>query len=219
MTIENGWKRRSDRFPVARNFVCIRNDKKDCRKPGCEIIERRTSMKCALFTGCVVSVLLLLMVGGTESKAEDKDIKTKIQGIWTIESMDVGSGENKRSTVPQAFMLFIGEKYYSSIRDFSEKPRQGRSGGSGSGSALGSFNADAGTYEYDGETFVVHHKVSMMGPGASMTFGCKMEGDDILILTPQYEKLVMPGMQAPPSPSGKMSYGDRAVLYRFKRLE
>jgi hypothetical protein len=52
-----------------------------------------------------------------------------------------------------------------------------------------------------------------------MTFKCSMEGDNILILEPQYDKMVMPGMDIGPSPDGKMGYGDMAVKYRFKRLE
>jgi hypothetical protein len=54
----------------------------------------------------------------------------------------------------------------------------------------------------------------------SMTFKCHMEGNDILILEPQYDKMVMPGMEKiKPSADGKMGYGDMAVKYVFKRLE
>ena len=159
--------------------------------------------------------------------AEPEDAAPAIKGIWTIEEMDVGVGENRRTTVPQAFMMFIGNKYYSAIRDFSPAPRKAPTGqgspGQDSGASLGSFMADAGTYEYNGTTLVVHHKVgmmpSMMDQGSSMTFGCQMEGINTLILTPQYDKMVMPGMKVAPSPAGKMGYGDMAVRYKFKRLE
>jgi len=54
----------------------------------------------------------------------------------------------------------------------------------------------------------------------SMTFKCSMEGDNILILEPQYDKMKMPGMEGiKPTADGKMGYGDMAVKYRFKRLE
>jgi hypothetical protein len=59
----------------------------------------------------------------------------------------------------------------------------------------------------------------MGGGGASMTFGCKMEGNDILILSPQYDKLVMPGMSSTPSAKGSVSGSGMAVRYKFKRLE
>jgi hypothetical protein len=47
-----------------------------------------------------------------------------------------------------------------------------------------------------------------------------MEGDNTLILEPQYHKMVMPGMEGfKPSPKGEMGYGAAAVRYVFKRLE
>jgi hypothetical protein len=189
---------------------------------------------------CLIAALSLLMACNTETKetiedteatvedtaAKKEDAVPAIQGIWTIEEMDVGIGENRRTTVPQAFMLFIGEKYYSAIRDFSQEPRPDWGAGSPEGGSVPSvmgFMADAGTYEYDGSTFVVHHQVAMipnmMRGESSMTFGCEMEGNDILLLSPQYDKMVIPGMEVAPSPEGKMSYGDMAVRYRFKRLE
>ena len=75
------------------------------------------------------------------------------------------------------------------------------------------------TYEFDGKELVVHHMASGFGVLGSMTFKLSMEGDDILILEPQYHKMVLPGMNVKPSPDGKMGYGDMAVKYRFKRLE
>lgn len=169
--------------------------------------------------------LILLVSCGAEHGEDVKSAGSAIQGVWTIEEMETGVGDNKRTTVPQAFMLFIMEKHYSAIRDFSPEPRQASGGPSSEGesqSFLGSFMADAGTYEYDGTDLVVHHLAGMipvmMNRGSSMTFGCQMEGDK-LILTPQYDKMVMPGMNLAPSPEGKMSYGDMAVRYIFRRLE
>jgi hypothetical protein len=69
---------------------------------------------------------------------------------------------------------------------------------------------------------VVHHQVAMIPNlmhGGSMTFGCKLEDNNTLILTPQYDKMVVPGMNFAPSKDGKMGYGDMAVRYVFKRLE
>jgi hypothetical protein len=176
---------------------------------------------------CLIATLLLSVACSSEPGATTEKAAPTIKGIWTIEEMDVGIGENRRTTVPQAFMLFIGSKYYSAIRDFSPEPRKPWGGPSSSvqdyRASLGSFMADAGTYEYAGSTFVVHHEVgmipNMMNHGSSMTFGCQMEGNNTLILTPQYDKMVMPGMKMAPSPDGKMGYGDMAVRYKFKRLE
>jgi hypothetical protein len=189
--------------------------------------KRRIPMVRTLLSICLVAALSLIVVHSAAPRATTENAAPAIKGIWTIEEMDVGIGENRRTTVPQAFMLFIGEKYYSAIRDFSPEPRKASTGQNASGqdsrAFLGSFMADAGTYEYNGSTLVVHHKVgmipSMMDQGSSMTFGCKMEGNNTLILTPQYDKMVMPGMKMAPSPDGKMGYGDMAVRYKFKRLE
>ncbi|KPL14222.1 MAG: hypothetical protein AMS26_11520 [Bacteroides sp. SM23_62] len=179
-----------------------------------------------LLSICLIAGLSLLMACVTVIDASNKGTApTTIQGIWTIEEMEVGIGENKRATVPQAFMLFIGEQYYSAIRDFSQEPRPDWGVGSpeeGSAASVMGFMADAGKYEYDGSTFVVHHQVAMIPNlmhGGSMTFGCQTEGPNTLILTPQYDKMIIPGMQMAPSPDGKMAYGDMAVRYKFKRLE
>jgi hypothetical protein len=180
-----------------------------------------------LLSICLAAVLSLNFACSTAPETMPENASPTIKGIWTIEDMDVGIGENRRTTVPQAFMLFIGNKYYSAIRDFSPEPRKVTTGpnasSQGSRASAGNFMADAGTYEYDGSTFIVHHMVgmmpSMMNQGSSMTFGCQMQGNDTLLLTPQYDKMVMPGTNIAPSPDGKMGYGDMAVLYRFKRLE
>ncbi len=133
----------------------------------------------------------------------------KIRGVWSIETMDTGTIENRKTIVPKAFMIFITEKHYSAIRDLAEKS-----------SSSNSKAADAGTYEFDGKELVVHHMASAFPVLGSMTFKCTMEGDNILILEPQYDKMKMPGMEGiKPSADGKMGYGDMAVKYRFRRLE
>jgi hypothetical protein len=189
--------------------------------------KRRIPMVRTSLSICLIAAMSLVIAYGAGPRATTENTAPTVKGIWTIEEMDVGIGKNRRTTVPQAFMLFIGDKYYSAIRDFSPEPRKPSAGpgtsGQDSRAYLGSFMADAGTYEYDGSTFVVHHKVGMipimMDHGSSMTFGCQMEGNNTLILTPQYDKMVMPGMKMAPSPDGKMGYGDMAVRYKFKRLE
>jgi hypothetical protein len=183
------------------------------RPSGFDNTQRRRSMKTTVFAVCLVALLSLAAASYAEPQAAARDAGKKIQGAWSIESMDVGTIENRRTIVPQAFMIFIMEKHYSAIRDLAQKPAPGAE------SSASSKMADAGTYEFDGKELVVHHKVAMFPALGSMTFKCSMEGDDILILEPQYDKMVMPGMNVKPSPDGKMGYGDMAVKYRFKRLE
>ena len=119
-----------------------------------------------LLSICLIASLSLIVANSAAPVAMTENSAPTIKGIWTIEEMDVGIGENRRTTVPQAFMLFIGDKYYSAIRDFSPEPRKVPTGQGSSGqdsrAYLGSFMADAGTYEYNGSTLVVHHKVGMM---------------------------------------------------------
>ena len=170
-------------------------------------------MKYTLSTLCLVIAASLLTACNAEPEAVAQDVGSKIQGVWKIESMDTGTAENRKTVIPKAFMIFITEKHYSAIRDLAQKPAPGEE------SSARSFAADAGTYEFDGKELVVHHMASAFGVLGSMTFKCSMEGDDILILEPQYHKMVLPGMNVKPSPDGKMGYGDMAVKYRFKRLE
>jgi hypothetical protein len=169
----------------------------------------------------LITVLGLLIVfsfstfGAEESKKMNNTDAEKIQGVWTLENMDVGIGENRRTRDDAQFMIYIAKKHYSAIRDFTPKPAQGEEP-----PANRSFMADAGTYEFDGSELVVHHMIAMFPFLGSMTFKCHMEGDDTLILEPQYDKMVMPGMEKiKPSSDGKMGYGDMAVKYVFKRLE
>ena len=141
-------------------------------------------------------------------EAVQQDIGKKIQGAWTLENMDVGIGENRRTRDDAQFMIFLMKNHYSTIRDLTE-----------GSAAQRSFMADAGEYEFDGKELVVHHKLAMFPALGSMTFKCSMEGDNTLILEPQYDKMVMPGMNIQPSSGGQMGYGDMAVRYVFKRLE
>ncbi len=178
-------------------------------------------MKQLLLLFCLVMTLSFYFACATVTpetpEAVKQDSGKKIQGVWTLEYMDVGIGENKRTRDDAQFMMYIMEKHYSAIRDFTPKPAPGEKG---SPAAPRSFMADAGTYEFDGTDLVVHHMIAGFPVLGSMTFRCSMEGDNTLILEPQYDKMVMPGMKSiKPSSDGKMGYGDMAVHYVFKRLE
>lgn len=186
-------------------------------------------MKRSLPVLCLLLALPLCAVSGKAQSTSAGKTAPSIKGVWSIVEMDIGAGDKKETTMPKAFMMYIMDKHYSSIRDLSQ-----REGSTSSGGAYGttrSFMADAGTYEYDGSTLVVHHMVSMMGGGGtSMTFKVQMEGNDTLILMPQYDKMVMPaksaapaakgpGMGAAPAAKGPMTGSGMAVRYKFKRLE
>lgn len=147
----------------------------------------------------------------------DPTTSDKLQGVWNIEYMDVGMGPNSRTKVPKAFMFFITNGYYTAIRDFSAPP--GSESESEPPPSENLFMADAGTYEFDGTDLVVHHMVAKFPVLGSMTFGVSMEDDDTLILTPQYDKMILPGLDLKPTGDGKMAYGDVATRYVFKRLE
>lgn len=130
--------------------------------------------------------------------------------------MDVGIGENRRNRDDAQFMIFLTKQHYSAIRDFTPKPAPGET----TPPANRSFMADAGTYEFTGDEIIVHHKLAAFPGLGSMTFKCYMEDDNTLILEPQYDKMIMPGMEKiKPSADGKMGYGDMAVKYVFQRLE
>ncbi|MBN1472005.1 MAG: hypothetical protein JW925_09505, partial [Syntrophaceae bacterium] len=98
--------------------------------------------RCFLFF-CLMLMLSLFTAFSEEKKDSGEKVKPSIKGVWTIVEMDIGSGDNKEASVPKAFMLYIMDKYYSSIRDLSQKE-----GSTSSGGAYGtsrSFMADAGT--------------------------------------------------------------------------
>ena len=165
-------------------------------------------MKHSMFILFLLIVFSFSNASAGESKMIKADAK-KIQGAWAMKSMDVGIGENKRTRDDAQFMIFIMKNHYSAIRDLTEKNAPNRS-----------FAADAGTYEFDGKEMVVHHMLTAFPFKGSMTFKCYMEDNDTLILEPQYDKMVMPGMEnIKPSSDGKMGYGDMAVKYVFKRME
>ena len=46
----------------------------------------------------------------------------KIQGVWSLESMDVGIGEKQRTRKDAKFMMYFMKKHYSAIRDFTPEP-------------------------------------------------------------------------------------------------
>ncbi len=172
-------------------------------------------MKRPIFILTLLIVFSFLTAQAGETKKMIKADATKIQGVWSLKCMDVGIGENKRTRDDAQFMIYIAKKHYSAIRDFTPKAAPGET----APPANRSFMADAGTYEFTGDEIIVHHKIAAFPSLGTMTFKCYME-DDNLILEPQYDKMVMPGMQAiKPSADGKMGYGDMAVKYVFQRLE
>jgi hypothetical protein len=183
--------------------------------------------KLARFINCMIALILVTSWVAVQS-AHAQDAKPSLKGAWKIERNEIINGSEKQTFVPRAFFLFFTEHYYSSIRDFTpvsssaskdSPPAGGETGGLPSG-----FNADSGPYEFDGSTLTVHHTVSMMGPGASMTFGCELKGDT-LILSPQFDKLIMPASakalsgKSGPGAMPKMPSGNMQVSYIFKRLE
>ena len=154
--------------------------------------------------------------GAEKMNKATKATAKKIQGVWSLDNMDVGVGENRRNRTDAKFMIYIMKTHYSAIRDLTEKQAPGESGPQ----ANRAFAADAGTYEFTGTEMIVHHMMSAFPVLGSMTFKCSMVDNDTLILEPQYDKMVMPGMgKIKPSADGKMGYGDMAVKYVFKRLE
>ena len=146
---------------------------------------------------------------------QNNSLSKKIQGAWSLQSMDVGTVENRRTRDDAEFLIYIMEKHYSAIRDFTP----GEPDGKMLALADRDFAADAGTYEFDGKDLVVHHQLSSFPVLGSMTFTCTMEDDSTLILEPQYDKMVLPGLNIKPTEDGQMGYGDMAVKYVFKRME
>src|SRR5690554_2147106 len=107
----------------------------------------------------VIGVGVLLFI-------QNNKLSKKIQGAWSLQSMDVGTGEKRRTRDDTEFMMYIMEKSYSAIRDFTP----GDSDGKILSLADRDFAADAGTYELDGKDLIVSHKISSFPVLGSMTF-------------------------------------------------
>jgi hypothetical protein len=179
-------------------------------------LKRRNIMKHTFFILCLFIIFSFLTTGAGEPEKVIKADAKKILGVWSLKNMDVGVGENRRNRDDAQFMVFIMKQHYSAIRDFTPKPAAGET----APPANRSFMADAGTYDFTGDELIVHHKIAAFPFLGSMTFKCYMADDNTLILEPQYDKMVMPGMESiKPSADGKMGYGDMAVKYVFQRLE
>jgi|LSQX01.1.fsa_nt_gb hypothetical protein len=170
--------------------------------------------KKALFV--VLLAGLVIIIGGVVLfYFMNNDTNKKIEGAWYLESMDVGNVENRRTREDAEFQMYFIDNNYSAIRDFTA----GGSDGEMLSLADRDFAADAGTYEIVGNDLVVHHNLSSFPVLGSMTFTCTMEDDSTLILEPQYDKMVLPGLDIKPSEDGQMGYGDMAVKYVFKRMD
>lgn len=165
----------------------------------------------------VLLVVLVLAIGGGIFLFMNNNKSNEIQGVWSLETVDVGVGERARTRDDCAFILFVTEDNYSIVRDFSETdpyknmmfisdPKR-------------DFAADAGKYEYDGKEFVVKHTISSFPVLGEMTFKCTMEDDSTLILEPQYDKMVLPGLDWAPTEDGRMGDMDLVMRYVLKRIE
>jgi hypothetical protein len=77
-------------------------------------------MKQLLLVLCIMMALSFSTTCSTETletpEAAKQDTGKMIQGVWTLEYMDVGVGENKRTRDDAQFMMYIMEKHYSAIR-------------------------------------------------------------------------------------------------------
>ncbi len=157
-------------------------------------------------------ILLLLIVFSSagvtaaETSKTTKATAKKIQGVWSLDNMDVGKGANKANRTDAQFMIYITKSHYSAIRDLGTKENR-------------SFMADAGTYVFTGEEMIVSHMLAAFPFLGEMTFKVSMQGDNILILEPQYDKMKVSGQPFKLPEDGKMGYGEAAVKYVFKRLE
>jgi hypothetical protein len=171
---------------------------------------------------CLISTALVLFAScapAPEPEATvEEDTGPTIQGVWEIVEIETVGGPDEGITVPQATLVIITEQYYSSVRDTAAEPRPLWESDSPSEkemlSAANGFNADSGTYEFDGSTLVIRPSVATMPnymAGGSVSFDCQLEADSLTLIW-RPDSSIIPGTELAPVESTE-------THYRMKRLE
>lgn len=86
-------------------------------------------MKRSLPVLCLLLALPLCAVSVKAQSTSAGKTAPSIKGVWSIVEMDIGAGDKKETTMPKAFMMYIMDKHYSSIRDLSQREGSTSSGG------------------------------------------------------------------------------------------
>ena len=84
-------------------------------------------MKQLLLPLCILMALPFFFACETQTPQTPEPAKQntgeKIKGVWTLDYMDVGIGENKRTRHDAQFMMYIMGKHYSCLLYTSPSPR------------------------------------------------------------------------------------------------
>ncbi len=141
---------------------------------------------------CLISVLLLLAACAQTPEpatTTEEESAPTIKGVWEIEEIETVGGPDEGTTVPQATLIIFTDQYYSSVRDTAAEPRPLWKSDSPSEkeilAAANDFNADSGTYEFDGSILVIRPSVANMPnymSGGSVSFDCQLEGDNLTLI-------------------------------------
>jgi hypothetical protein len=170
---------------------------------------------------CLIAALLLLTAcvqTPEPAPTTEKESAPTIKGVWTIEQIETIGGPNEGTTAPQATLIIFTDKYYSSVRDTAAKPRLSWKSDTPSEkeilAASNGFDADSGTYEFDGSTVVIHPSVANMPnymSGGKVSFDCQLEGDNLTLIWKPGSS-VIPGTEL-------TSVESTETRYKMKRLE
>ena len=168
---------------------------------------------------CIAAALLLLFgcAQGPEVAMEE-ETGPSIQGVWKIEGVETVGGPDEGTLIPQAALVIFTKQYYSSVRDTAAEPRTPWKSDSPSDeeilAASNGFNADSGTYEFDGTTLVIYPSVANMPnymSGGKVSFDCQLEADDLTLIW-RPGSSVIPNTELTPVESTE-------TRYKMRRLE
>jgi hypothetical protein len=178
---------------------------------------RRTSLYLCLITAFLL-VMACVQKTPEPAKTTEEESAPSIQGVWTFEQMETVGGPNEGTAVPQAALAVFTKKYYSSVRDTAAKPRPLWKSNSPSEKEIlatsDGFDADSGTYEFDGSTLVIYPSVANMPnymSGGKVSFDCQLEGENLTLIW-RPGSSVIPGTELTPVEFTEMRY-------KLKRLE
>jgi hypothetical protein len=131
---------------------------------------------------CLITLALFAGIAGAQSNP------TPLTGAWrVVEVTTTGQNAGTISNPQPGLYLFTG-KYYSIVRDRSDKPRPDLSSDPTDAELLASMQpvqAQSGTYEVSGATVTMHPLVAkspnIMHSGESVTRSFKLEGKTLAL--------------------------------------
>ena len=152
-------------------------------------------------TRFLFSVLTLALLANADvarqsvrgAEREGGSTQQSIQGVWQTVEYTITGPSARTITVrePRPNLTIITARHYSRVEDQSEKPRAvladpTKASADELRAVWGPFVGEAGTYELTGDNLITMRPIvsknpAVMGPGVSITYSLKREGDTMWV--------------------------------------